>query len=55
MATFTVGPAMLEVHAGRIIIVPADVPHKFANTGDRQLKQVDIHTNRQFIAQWLED
>jgi hypothetical protein len=31
------------------------VPHKFMNTGDRQLKQIDIHINRQFITDWLEE
>jgi len=53
--TFTVDSALLEAHAGQIIIVPADTPHKFTNTGDRQLRQVDIHVNGQFITQWLED
>ncbi len=53
--TFTVDSATLDAHAGQIIIVPADTPHKFANTGERQLKQVDIHVNKQFITDWLED
>ena len=55
VATFTVDSATLEAHAGQIIIVPADVPHKFMNLSDRQLKQIDIHVNRQFITEWLED
>ena len=55
VATFTVGSTILEAQAGQIIIVPADVPHKFMNLSDRQLKQVDIHVNRQFITYWLED
>lgn len=54
-ATFTVGSTTLEAHAGQIIIVPADVPHTFMNVSDKQLKQVDIHVNRQFITYWLED
>ncbi len=53
--TFTVGTARLEAQAGQIVIVPADTPHKFTNTGDRQLRQVDIHASRQFITYWLED
>jgi mannose-6-phosphate isomerase-like protein (cupin superfamily) len=53
-AIFTVGSTTLEAHAGQIIMVPADVPHKFANVSDKQLKQVDIHINRQFITEWLE-
>jgi mannose-6-phosphate isomerase-like protein (cupin superfamily) len=49
VATFTVDSTTLEAHAGQIIIVPADVPHKFMNLSDKQLKQIDIHVNRQFI------
>ena len=52
---FTVGSTTLEAHAGQIIIVPADMPHKFMNLSDKQLKQVDIHLSRQFITDWLED
>lgn len=44
-ATFTVGSATLEARAGQIVIVPANVPHKFMNAGDRQLRQVDIHNS----------
>ena len=55
MATFTVGSAMLEAHAGQVIIVPADVPHKFMNLSDQRLKQIDIHVNKQFVTHWLED
>jgi mannose-6-phosphate isomerase-like protein (cupin superfamily) len=52
--TFTVGSATLEAHAGEIVLVPADTPHKFINSGDQQLKQVDIHVSKQIITQWLE-
>jgi mannose-6-phosphate isomerase-like protein (cupin superfamily) len=55
MATFTVDSAILEAHAGQIIIVPANVPHKFRNLSDKQLIQIDIHFNSQFITDWLED
>jgi quercetin dioxygenase-like cupin family protein len=55
VATFTVGSATLEAHAGQIIIVPADIPHKFINLSDQQLKQIDIHVNKQFITEWLEN
>jgi mannose-6-phosphate isomerase-like protein (cupin superfamily) len=54
-ATFTVGSATLEARAGQIIIVPAHVPHKFMNSGDGQLRQIDIHVNKEFITEWLED
>ena len=55
VATFTVGSTTLEAHAGQIIIVPADMPHKFMNLSNNQLKQIDIHVNKQFITDWLED
>jgi mannose-6-phosphate isomerase-like protein (cupin superfamily) len=55
LATFTVGSAIQEARAGQIIIVPADVPHKFANRNDTPLKQIDIHVSKQFITRWLED
>ena len=54
VATFTVGDTKLEAYAGQIIIVPANVAHKFMNLSDRQLKQIDIHVNKQFVTQWLE-
>jgi quercetin dioxygenase-like cupin family protein len=42
-ATFTVGDATIEVSAGQIVVAPADVPHKFVNSGSGPLRQVDIH------------
>jgi mannose-6-phosphate isomerase-like protein (cupin superfamily) len=54
-ATFTVGFATLDARAGQVIIVPADVPHKFMNLSDKLLKQIDIHVNKQFVTHWLED
>lgn len=53
-ATFTVGDDSVQAHAGQIIIVPADTPHKFTNTGDQPLRQVDIHISMQFVTDWLE-
>ena len=55
IATFTVGSATLEARAGQIIIVPAEVPHKFKNLSKQRLKQIDIHVNKQFITDWLEN
>jgi quercetin dioxygenase-like cupin family protein len=55
VSTFTVGSKTLEAHAGQVIIVPADVPHKFVNKSDGQLKQVDIHVNKEFVTDWLEE
>jgi mannose-6-phosphate isomerase-like protein (cupin superfamily) len=52
---FTIGDKTVEATGNQIFIVPANVPHKFINTGSRQLMQVDIHLNSKFITQWLED
>ena len=54
-ATYRVGTTTLEARARQIIIVTADTPHKFVNSGEGKLRQVDIHLSKRFITQWLED
>jgi mannose-6-phosphate isomerase-like protein (cupin superfamily) len=54
-ATFTVGASLLEIKAGQLVIVPAQAPHKFINTGETALRQIDIHASPYFITDWLED
>ena len=54
-ATYTVGTATLEAGAGQIVIVEAYTPHKFVNSGEGKLRQVDIHLSKRFITKWLED
>jgi mannose-6-phosphate isomerase-like protein (cupin superfamily) len=55
VSTFTVGSETLEAHAGQVIIVAAETPHKFVNLSYQRLKQVDIHVNKEFITHWLEE
>lgn len=55
LVTFTIGSTTLEVQAGHIVIVPPGLPHKFINSGERDLVQIDIHQSPQIITQWLED
>ena len=55
VATYTVGTTTLEAQAGQIIIAPADTPHKFVNSGEGKLRQVDIHLSKRFITHWLEE
>ena len=55
VATFMVDSVTLDARAGQVIIVPADVPHKFMNLSDKQLKQIDIHVSRQFVTYWMDD
>lgn len=54
-STFTLGAETLVAHAGQIIIAPADVPHKFFNSGATPLRQIDIHVARHVVTHWLED
>jgi mannose-6-phosphate isomerase-like protein (cupin superfamily) len=51
-ATFTVGGDTIEVRAGQIVIAPAEVPHKFVNSGTGILRQVDIHASPRFLTNW---
>ena len=51
---FTVGDKTLEAQAGQIVIAPANVPHKFVNSGTVQLKQIDIHVSKDIITEWKE-
>jgi mannose-6-phosphate isomerase-like protein (cupin superfamily) len=53
--TFTINSTTLEAMAGHIVIVPQGVPHKFINSGDRLLKQIDIHLSPRFIIENLEE
>jgi mannose-6-phosphate isomerase-like protein (cupin superfamily) len=53
-ATFTAGVEIMEVKGGRVVVVPAGVPHKFVNSGTGRLRQVDIHASDHFITEWLE-
>jgi mannose-6-phosphate isomerase-like protein (cupin superfamily) len=51
--SFTVGDETVEAGAGEVVIVPAGVPHGFANTGDEPLRQLDIHVSPSFSTEWL--
>ena len=55
VGTYMVGTTTLEARAGQILIAPADTPHKFVNSGEGPLRQVDIHLSKRFITEWLED
>ncbi len=52
--TFTVGDAAIEAGAGQILVVPAGVPHKYANSGTGRARHVDIHASRRMVTGWLE-
>lgn len=48
-ATITVGDERREVKAGGIVVIPANTPHRFVNTGDTLLRQIDVHASPHFI------
>jgi len=48
-AFITVGDETREVNAGGIVVIPANTPHRFVNSGDTILRQIDIHASPRFI------
>jgi mannose-6-phosphate isomerase-like protein (cupin superfamily) len=53
--TFVVGTETLTVSGGNVVIVPAEMPHKFTNTGTTPLRQLSIHPTKAIITTWLEE
>jgi quercetin dioxygenase-like cupin family protein len=48
-ATITVGDEQREVQAGGIVVIPANTPHRFVNSGDTTLRKIDVHASPTFI------
>jgi mannose-6-phosphate isomerase-like protein (cupin superfamily) len=48
-ATITVGDEQREVKAGGIVVIPADTPHRFVNSGNTLLRQIDVHASPKFV------
>src|SRR5437588_6842821 len=48
-ATITVGDEQREVKAGGIVVIPAGTPHRFVNSGETILRQIDVHASPRFI------
>jgi mannose-6-phosphate isomerase-like protein (cupin superfamily) len=48
-AAITVGDDTREVNAFGIVVIPANTPHRFVNTGSGVLRQIDIHASPKFI------
>lgn len=53
-ATFRVGDDTVEGRTGEIVIVPANTPHGFVNSGDTRLRVVSIHPADHITQEWLE-
>ena len=52
-AIFTVGTDEVVGHAGQVLVVPAETPHRF-RTGPDGYEAVHIHANDRFVTEWLE-
>jgi quercetin dioxygenase-like cupin family protein len=48
-ATVTVGDEQRDAKAGDIAVIPANTPHRFVNSGDTVLRQIDVHASPTFI------
>ncbi len=48
-ATITVGEETQVVSAGGVVVIPANTPHRFVNTGKTSLRQIDVHASANFI------
>src|SRR3954451_19868558 len=42
-ATMTVGDETRKATAGGIVVIPAETPPRFVNSGDPTLRQMDVH------------
>ena len=51
--TVTVGDEEIEAGPGQIVIVPAETPHRFVNSGDERLRQVSIHPRERMETTWV--
>ena len=49
VATITVGTETRQVEAGGVVVIPANTPHRFVNSGTGVLRQIDIHCSPKFI------
>ena len=48
-ATITVGDETRAVKAGGVVVIPAGTPHRFVNSGETTLRQIDVHASPRFI------
>jgi mannose-6-phosphate isomerase-like protein (cupin superfamily) len=54
-STWRIGDEEREAVPGDVLIVRAGEPHKFINSGDGPLRQLDIHLSPAFETIWLEE
>jgi mannose-6-phosphate isomerase-like protein (cupin superfamily) len=54
-ATVIVGDEEIVLGAGQVVVGPADVPHRFTNTGTGRLLMTTIHAAGRTETTWLEE
>jgi quercetin dioxygenase-like cupin family protein len=54
-STWTIGKEQVIASTGDTLVVHAGEPHGFVNSGEGQLRQIDIHLHPTFETTWLED
>lgn len=52
--SFQLGDELHQAGPGDVVVVPAQVPHKFTNEGPGTSKLVCIHANPTIVGEWLE-
>jgi quercetin dioxygenase-like cupin family protein len=53
-ATFTIDEEVTEAGPGQVVLVPAGVPHAFANAGEGLLRVTAIHVAPKVSIEWLD-
>ncbi len=54
IARFTIGNETREAKFGGVVVIPANTPHRFVNSGKNTLRTIDIHASPKFIQTNLE-
>lgn len=54
-ALFKIGEEVIEAQSGDVLFGPANVPHKFKNTGSGPLETLDIHLSEKWTQEDLPD
>lgn len=51
---FTIEGETVEVHAGTVVVVPANAVHSFKAMSDGVTRQVNIHPVAEMVTEWVE-
>lgn len=54
-ATFTIGDETIVADRGRVVLVPATVPHRFENSGAGILRLIAVHAAPKVAIEWLDE